>query len=148
MIALENIIPTARRLIALESYFSGMPVIENTGAEDSMIEQALGDANCGAAVLVGPVIAGSNAMSALGVAKLTAEFPVSLLLNSFTNATGKKLNAYTAITKISHALISVYSPLQGENGFTLSPETPFALDQIEAGLVAYTINFNKQTRIV
>lgn len=143
MIALAEITPKVRKLISENSFFDGIPVVENLGLSGAQIEQGL--TTVGVVVVVNPILGGTGPTQA-GLSTSRAKVSVSIRVNTSINPTGLQINIYTAITELCSAVLA-YVPQPGDSKFELDPEDQFGLEDFNDSLLAYSVSFVKKTQL-
>lgn len=144
MIPLAEITPKMRSLIAGNSFFDGVPVVENLGLSGAQIEKGL--TSVGVVVVVNPILGGTGPTQA-GMATSRAKISVSIRINPSINPTGLQINIYEAITEVCSAVLA-FVPQPGDSKFELDPEDQFGLEDFNDSLLAYSVSFVKKTQLV
>lgn len=144
---LEDVQAAAAAALSARAYFTdavAVPIIEDDGLQDDVIESHLNSTGC--VVLVSPITAARPIGAGNGVAlvAMLAEFFVQVLVNPQTNAGtgGADRNAIEAVTNAIAALNNA-TLAAGDRQFELA-ENGFDLNVTDGGLLIYDVKFRKR----
>jgi hypothetical protein len=146
-VKLEDVQAAAAAALSARAYFTdavAVPIIEDDGLQDEVIESHLNSTGC--VVLVSPLTSGKPIGAGNGVALVVmmAEFFVQVIVNPQKNAEdgGADRNAIEAVTNAIAALNNA-TLAAGDRQFELADDG-INLNVTDGGLLIYDVKFRKR----